>query len=362
MLYKEDWTECSRNFAAWWEGRQPGRPVVAFVAPRDEPLPAPPAPPPATTPEEHHMDVDRCIAGFEDMASKLRFFGEAFPNINYNYGPGSLALYLGGEPGISWNTVWFEPLPGMLSDPESMPLPVFDPDNPWWKRHYEGIAKTAEAAKGKYLATVPDLVENLDILAALRDPQHILFDLYDRPQWVHQWLDRIESLYFDYFDPMYELVKDDSGGNAFTAFQVWAPGKMAKVQCDFSAMIGADMFAEFVVPTLEKQCDKLDYAVFHLDGKECRQHVQHLVKIGSLDAIQWTPGAGEPGLGDPCWYDLYHEIRDGGKSLLLVAGQLSEPEAKAVAKEIGTEGVYFRLANQPSEAAGEDLMKRVQDW
>ncbi|MCB0021402.1 MAG: hypothetical protein KDD91_00045, partial [Caldilinea sp.] len=35
-----------------------------------------------------------------------------------------------------------------------------------------------------------------------------------------------------------------------------------------------------------------------------------------LDAIQWTPGVGQPQGGDPCWYDLYRRILAGGKSIM----------------------------------------------
>ena len=39
---------------------------------------------------------------------------------------------------------------------------------------------------------------------------------------------------------LYDLIRDEVGGSHFWA---WAPGRMAKFQCDFSAMIGPSMFA-----------------------------------------------------------------------------------------------------------------------
>jgi hypothetical protein len=209
--------------------------------------------------------------------------------------------------------------------------------------------------------TVPDLVEGLDILASLRGSQELLTDLYDRPEWVHRWLDRIGELYFEYFDRIYDLVKDPAGGNAFTAFQVWAPGRMAKVQCDFCYMIGPDMFAEFVAPQLARQCQRLDYAVYHLDGQSCIPHVQHLVKIDRLNAIQWTPGAGQPGLGESCWYDLYHQVRAGGKSLLLLG--VAMDKIHDLLREFGPDGLFIMPDREcESEAAARDLIKRVEDW
>ena len=275
-------------------------------------------------------------------------------------GPGSLALYLGSEPGFSWATVWFEACM-KADDPESFPFVKYDPENRWWKTHFDMVKYGAERAKGKGYMTVPDLVEGLDILAAMRDPQRLLYDLYDRPAWVHRWLDHLDGLYFDYFDRIYDVVKDENGGNSFTAFQVWAPGRMAKVQCDFCYLIGPDMFAEFVAPYLARQCARLDYSVYHLDGPACIPHVQHLVKIPKLNAIQWTPGAGAADLGDPCWYDLYHEVRAGGKGLLLLG--VRPDLIKPLLKEFGPDGLFIMPGKEyETEQAALDFIHQVEDW
>ncbi len=190
-----------------------------------------------------------------------------------------------------------------------------------------------------------------------RSPDNVAYG----PGALWRWLGRLDELYFHYFDAIYDLVKDAEGGNAFTAFQVWAPGRMAKVQCDFSYMIGPDMFAEFVAPYLARQIARLDYAVYHLDGTACIPHVQHLVRIPGLNAIQWTPGAGQPGVGDPCWFDLYHQVRDGGKALLLLGA--NQEQLPALLKEFGPDGLFIMLDREcETEAEARDLLKRTEDW
>ncbi len=361
MLYKTDWADAKPHFNAWWAGSSHGRPALAFCAPRDRALPRVPKPPTPETTRERALSVDVRLAQQENFFAERRFFGEMFPSFTLDLGPGSLALYLGCEPGFSDETIWFEPCIDP-DDPESTPLPQYDPDNRWWRLHLDMIRKGAERAHGKCLMNVPDLVENIDILSAMRDPQTLLFDLYDRPSWVKTWLRRLDDLYFQYFDPIHSIVRDESGGNAFTAFNVWAPGRMAKVQCDFAFMIGSDMFAEFVLPGLARQCANLDYSVYHLDGPNCIQHVQHLVKIPHLNAIQWTPGDGSPPLEDPCWYPLYHQVREAGKSLLLLG--VSEDGACRIVRELGSpDGLFFMLNREAeNEAEGDEIMKRAESW
>jgi hypothetical protein len=65
-------------------------------------------------------------------------------------------------------------------------------------------------------------------------------------------------LWFEAYDAIYDMVKAARGGMAWMAFLIWAPGRLVKVQCNFSAVISSAMFHEYVVPYLTQQCDQLD--------------------------------------------------------------------------------------------------------
>jgi len=74
-------------------------------------------------------------------------------------------------------------------------------------------------------------------LASLRGSEELLLELVDKPEWVHACQERLVGLYFQYYDRLYDICKAVTAAWSFTAFQVWAPGRMAKLQTDFSAMI-----------------------------------------------------------------------------------------------------------------------------
>ncbi|MEZ4556406.1 MAG: hypothetical protein R2854_08155 [Caldilineaceae bacterium] len=157
-------------------------------------------------------------------------------------------------------------------------------------------------SQGRYPVGVPDLIENMDTLAALRGTMELLYDLMDLPAWVHARLAEINTAWLDAFDRMQALVQDADGGNVFAAFRLWGPGRTAKVQCDFSAMISPAMFEGFVRPYLAAQCAQLDFAMYHLDGTNALQHLDILLDMPEIDAIEWTPQAGLPGGGAPEWH------------------------------------------------------------
>ena len=115
------------------------------------------------------------------------------------------------------------------------------------------------------------------------------------------------------------------------------PGKVAKLQSDVSLMISGPDFRRFAIPYLREQCQKIDYTLYHLDGIEAIRHLDDLLEIKELNAIQWTPGVGQPQGGDPCWYDLYRQILKAGKSIMPCWVELNE--LQPLLDAVGSDGI-----------------------
>ena len=61
--------------------------------------------------------------------------------------------------------------------------------------------------------------------------------------------------------------------------------------------------------------ERTSYSLYHLDGPQAVAHVDALLAVPGLDMIQWTPGAGQPGVHDPLWWPMYHRLIAGGKKI-----------------------------------------------
>jgi len=329
-----DWRTVARHHVDWWRGAG----LVAQVfGPRDQPRVDVEAPEPPADHRQRRAGAGYLPVAAEANLARTEFLVDAIPLAHNNVGAGDLAAILGAGWHFEPSTVWFEPC---IEDPDRYGKITFDPASPVFGALDELIRAQVDRAAGRYLVAMPDLVENLDILAAMRDPQTTMIDLVERPDWVSEKIHEINVAYFEVFDRWYELIKEPAGGNAFTAFAVWGPGKTAKVQCDASAMIGPDMFGQFVAPGLKEQCDQLDQSVYHLDGPECICHLDHLLAIDSLNAIQYTPGARNPKHSDPRWFEFYHNVLDGGKALLLPG--IAPEETQVLLDELGPRGLHIR--------------------
>ena len=104
-------------------------------------------------------------------------------------------------------------------------------------------------------------------------------------------------------------------GLEYTVFQIWGQGKTAKLQCDFSAMMSPDNFREFIQDSLRRQGRELDNVLYHLDGPDAIRHLDALMEIEEIDALQWTSGDYGPDGTLEDWYVIYDKARKAGKSL-----------------------------------------------
>ena len=352
MKWKPDWEQAKANLTAWWEGKGF---ALSLSAPRREPIEDVPAPPPADL-ATRRSDPAWRVADAEYRMARTWFAAEAYPQLETLLGPGDLGSMLGATPHLAEDTVWYEPC---LHDPERDESIRFEPEGNRWYEFHEALARAGRAsANGRYIMAMPDLIENVDTLAALRGNEALLMDLIERPDWVHRRLAEINACYFAVFDRLYPLLEAD-GGNAFAAFAIWGPGKTAKLQCDFSCMISPAMYREFVLPYMQAQCEWLDYSLYHLDGTQAVQHLDTLLGLEALNGVQWTPQAGKPGGGSPQWYELYRRIRAGGKSVQAVGVQANE--VVPLLDAVGPEGLFVKVRAGSMDEA-EQLLERVEPY
>ncbi len=351
LLWKPDWALARQAFEDWWNHKGL---ALSVTAPKDEPWERIPEPEQRVRPADWWFDPAHWVHRSVYALSRTFHGGVAFPSLNTNIGgPGSLGLFLGAEGHPAPSTLWYEPC---ITDPEHHPPLRLDRRGKWWRLHRELLRIGRAESRGRFVVGFPDLIENIDTLAQLREPQILLVDLLERPDWVKVKLAEINEAFFEAYEAMYEPICDPWGGSVFCAFALWGPGKVAKIQCDFSCMVGEKMFREFVVPPLQAQCEWLDRSLYHLDGTQAAHHLPTLLEIEALDAVEWTPQAGIDGGGSPRWYEMYRQIKAAGKSVQAIG--VKPEEVEPLIDAVGAEGLYI-LCGASSEAEARALLRRV---
>ena len=382
--YKLNWAETKEKFANYWQHKNTGRPLMCVIARRPEVEQFSDGTPVEggyldqicqgkyynmpkelywKDMEDKYQNAERIVARYRYFCDTHAFLGESFPNLNIDFGPGSTAAYLGSDIGFKEDTVWFKKC---LDGWDGVPKLTFDPENKWFKKHLQ-LAKDCRAlAKDDFYVDMPDLMENIDVLASLRGAQDTLFDLLDEPEKVGKRIQEVTDVYYEYYDRFYDVIKDKDGGNAYTVFQIWGPGRTVKLQCDFSAMMAPEDFRKYIQPSLRTQSENVDHVLYHLDGPAAIKHMDALMEIEGIDALQWTSGDAGPDGTLPDWDVIYDKAIAAGKSIWVkvYSGEFEDwiRNVDRIVKKYGSHSLFLLFPEMSMEQAVYLLDYADKNW
>ena len=311
-MEKNNWVDTTRKFDQWWNRCEGTKLIVADVAVSF------PSCRSIDEYSDYRMNLQRHLEFFQNKS----YHGEAYPDIAPYLGPGSLSTFIGAKPIYSNKTIWFRETSDDLKDiidrckRLQKPGKADSSDEFKWYRWTMDSAKFyVKEASGRYKPSMPDLEQNLDILSAAMGPERLLLEIIDNPALVHEALSYLYDVWEDAFMKISDIIMDNDGYTAYTSYNIMGKGRTSVLQSDISCMLSREMFREFELPYLRKQCEKLDNVIYHLDGPGAIRHLDDILSIDKINAVQWVPGSGQPGNADPMYYDMYDKIAGAGKGL-----------------------------------------------
>lgn len=315
MNLNDDLAQARWRWQAWLDGTLQDGPVMAVTAPLDRPREAPLPCRVVTDPREMRMDIEWRACTARNHIMSTWYGGDAVPTWFVNFGPGSVAGYLGGPIEFATRTIWF----GELADNSLQSIEAslgFDPDNSYWQATLALTRRALEIAQGDFLVSCTDLGGELDVLASLRGTQNLLLDMLEDPRSVERCERRICALWLQYFREVTTLLTAHQSG-----FTCWLPcvsdHPWYALQCDLSAMFSPDLFGEFVVPRLLDKTAAMDAAVYHWDGPGELPHLDHLLSVPRIRALEYVSVPGDPRNSSLHWLPYYRRIAESGRGVLV---------------------------------------------
>lgn len=252
------------------------------------------------------QEVPRIV---DQAYDNVEYLGDALP-VFYMRPTGILGGFLGQDYGIDQDqgTVWFKKLCSSLSEIAQIRL---DENNPLLRRALDLTQAIQDYFDGRIAIGIPDFGGVMDIVSSIRDANPFLLELCLEPESVEDACHNIH----EQFKKAYQLFMDVIDPEKIPGYTCWATMLSQKpyfvLQNDFSAMISADMYDEFYLPILQKECQLIDRTIYHLDGPGAVRHLDSILTVPELDGVQWINGAGAPGLDQ--WPDIYRKIHKAGK-------------------------------------------------
>lgn len=247
----------------------------------------------------------RIEAAYESVA----FYGDAFP-VFYMRPTGIMGSFLGQEYGIDrkQGTVWFQKTGQDLEEIAKIKL---NKDSLLFRRAIALTQAVQDYFQGGLAVGVPDFGGVYDILSSIRDANDLLLELCIEEDAVKEAAWNIHEQFKLAYDAFQEAINLEK----IPGYTCWATMLSKEpyyvLQNDFSAMISEEMFDDFYLPILEKECQYIPRTIYHLDGPGAVRHLDSIVTVKELDGVQWINGAGAAGLDQ--WPDIYKKIIGAGK-------------------------------------------------
>lgn len=358
LAWKPDFARTVQRFEAWWLGEVVDRPPVSLqVIPSRSPQ----------MDSKHHpslrdrwLDVEYVVDTAIAWMECTHYVGDSFPIFWPNLGPEITATLFGCELEFSESTSWSKPVVHGPEDWQRVLHTAPDFDNPYWRTIEQMTDYAIERCDGRYVVGITDLHGNYDILAALRDPQQLCIDILDYPELIAQVGRHVARAFVQSFERCYEKVSA-AGFGCTTWCPAYHEGRYYVASCDFWLMISSEIAREMVLPDILVEMEPLDRTLFHLDGVGALRHLDLLLEIPSLHAIQWVYGAGRGPASR--WIEVYRRCLQAGKSVQVLAE--TAEDALDVLEAIGSRGVWLTVGEafssvQEAEAFLREVERRTR--
>ena len=339
---------------AFWDREIIDRACVNMVFPAQEPV--------CALPQKQHESHEARWMDIEFQAEKalaevknMVYMGDALPNRWPDLGPDFLPSLYGGKITFEQDTSYIKPF--LDAWPEDPTILAPSREHPYWAKMEELYAAFLEIGKHAFYTGIPDLHPGADCLVGIRGPQNMAMDLFDQPDAVKAALKVIDGDFAGVYDHYYEKLR--AAGQAVTGWAgVVSTRKWHVPSNDFSFMISPSQFDEFFLEGLRNEINYFEATLHHLDGPGCLSHIDSLLGIEKLNAIQWVWGAGNGTVVD--WLDVFKKVQAAGKGVQLL--QVHPGDLDTIMENLRPEGVWMNLVGVESRDEGDALLKKIETW
>ena len=350
---KPDFERVLDRYESWWDAES-SLVSLTYPQPPEKRMPVPPAREHATR-RDRWMDTQSVVERTTARLHNTVYCADALPTAWPNLGPEIFSAFYGCPLEFTETTSWS--VPNLESwDPESTAALQLDTANEYYQKILEITDALLDAGRDRFIVGYTDLHPGGDALAAFRDPQQLCLDLIEHPAEVADLLDRVTTDFLSLYDTYHARLS----GSRMPSTS-WLPatcrGRYYIPSNDFSCMISDEMFEEFFLPGIARECRHMDRSIYHLDGPQALRFLDPLLALPEIHAIQWVAGAGYDYWLD--WVDVYRRIQAAGKSFVLYPPLADLPK---VFDLLEPEGAWLHVGGVPDQATAEAAGAAVERW
>jgi len=349
---KPDFVQCMKRVYAWYEGDIIDRVPVRFTAHNEEFIEVNKNEN-WNSLKERWFDTEYQIEKFIKSLEGRVFLGETFPVYFPNLGPNVFAAMLGGELEFGEITSWAHPVIHSIEDINKI---KFLEDNEYFKKILELTDYALERCSHKFMVGYTDMHPSLDCADALRGTRDLCMDMYDDEDFVEQLVNACYEPFIPIMDIFHKKLKEKKQLSV-SWMNIPSYETMHIPSCDLGAMISKEHFDKFALPYIQKEVKHFKHNIFHLDGKGVARHIQSILQISEIQAIQWVQGVGND---KPImqWVDFIKQLQNAGKRVIV---DLELSELDDFMENVSPVGIYLCIPVKDVDVQ-KNILKKLLKW
>ncbi len=341
--FKPDFATSAARFAAWWQCEAVDRPPVTLWLGPSRPYSGPAST--HRTLRERWLDVRFSVDSAVASLATADYVADTLPVFWPNVGPEITATPYGIELEFGKDTTWSVPVVHGPADWEKLLNTPPNFDNVYWRAVEAQTDYAHEICDNRFLVGMSDLHGSFDILAALRDPEELCMDMVDCPELVAKAGLHVAEGYVEAFKRNYARAAK-AGQGSTTWCPLYHPGPAYVPSCDFWCMVSPEVAERYILPTLLIEMKAFERSLFHLDGPDALRHLDLVLDLPGLNALQWVFGTGHGPAAR--WLDVYRRSLAKGKAVQVLAE--SPADALEVLEALGPRGLWLTVTDGISSA------------
>ncbi len=329
LTAKPDAAEALQRMERWWLRENDDRAILTIGVETPSRLEAKTFSSPREAWFDFDYRIERALADVEHGC----YVAETFPCFEPNLGPDIVSTIFGLKLEFEPSTSWSVPIVDSIEELLSL-KPDFGVD--LWQDVEKLQRMAIEAGKGKWITLFTDLHPNMDVLAALMGQEPACIAVADEPDQVARAVEFVTPVCVEAYNRQIRPLEE-----ANLPIGCWIRGlsrhRTYVPECDFSILIGPKFFKESVLPTIREEMKASDRNIYHLDGPGALRHLDAILEVPEIHAIQWVYGAGNGPARN--WLPVYKKILDAGKGIRVEAEDCED--IRILNEELGSKGVWY---------------------
>jgi len=222
-----------------------------------------------------------------------------------------------------------------------------DPDHPWYRKYFAFADALIERAAGRFPVSHGAEIGPADLHAVLRGHTQAIVDLIDEPGRTARLLAQAGEIFRRLTEALWRRLPLFHGGWFDGQYSLWAPGSIARLQEDASAVYSPRLYRELVQPVDRALARAFHCAFMHLHSTSMFL-LEAFLEIEELRCFEINNDASGPPI--PRMIPYFREVQRAGRSLL-IRGAFAPADLAVLVDALDTRGLALLIMVRDLEEA-----------